>query len=243
MIVQPASLGPRSRSRRLARSGALALPVVAFVAIVAAGLAGPARDPVPSAPVPAEATAPAVIGDGVTPTAGAAIVATRPVFPGRVDGLQVHGVRWTLDARSRGLARGRIAIAGYLGEEVAGPGCRFDQPAFPRTACVRVAVLAADPWDGRSVSERELPPYHLHAQVLAGVDVRVGEPATDRPNDPRSLAVIVVAHFDDPRAEPCVPEGRHCGQELVIESVAWRDDIGFGAPSTSPAPSITSPRG
>jgi hypothetical protein len=31
----------------------------------------------------------------------------------------------------------------------------------------------------------------------------------------------VIAGFDDPRARRCLPAGRHCAEELVIERVAW----------------------
>jgi hypothetical protein len=55
--------------------------------------------------------------------------------------------------------------------------------------------------------------------------------------------VILLARFSDPRAEPCVPAGRHCGQELVVERVAWVDGVEYPTtptidPAVDPAASL-----
>ena len=225
MIVQPSSIEPRSRGRRALRAAGLVLPVVILGAVIGAGLAGPSPEPEAAASTPASVppgtAAPAIAGE---PSSAAipGIAAARWVFPGRVAGLQVHGVRWTLDARSRGLARGVIAIAGYLRENGPATGCGAgDVQGNVATSCERTAVLAADPWSGGPLGERELPPFHLHAQFPAGIREPSQASLFARSNEDPSPAVVVIARFDDPRATPCVPEGRHCGQELVVERVAW----------------------
>jgi hypothetical protein len=46
--------------------------------------------------------------------------------------------------------------------------------------------------------------------------------------DPRTgeltpVAVVVIGRFDDPRARDCQPGRRHCGEEFVLERIAWAD--------------------
>src|SRR5215218_10661558 len=120
MIVQPASLGPSGRRRRVLRIVGLVVPVVLLAGVVAAGVLGPSPAPVPSA-----APELAVATPSATPSASP-VAEPEPgvaVFPSSVAGLEVHGVQYTLEARNRGIARGLVAVAGYLGLDSLPDGC------------------------------------------------------------------------------------------------------------------------
>jgi hypothetical protein len=220
MIVQPAPLGSSSRRRRALRTIGLLLPVVLLGVVVGVGLATPA----PSPPPDRTATPTAVVADTTQDRSPApeGIAVSAPVFPRDIAGLQVHGVRWTLEARSRGLARGVIAVAGYLGLVSSPRDCRGQLGAFG-PFCARTGVLGERPWTAGPLTETELQPYHLHPQFPVGVSVPGQIPLATGAAGVPSPPVILIARFDDSRAERCVPEGRHCGQELVVERVAWVD--------------------
>src|SRR5829696_9253039 len=111
MIVQPASLGPSGRPRRVLRIVGLLVPVVLLSGVVAAGVLGPS-------PAPAPTTAPVALASPSASASASPFAEPEPgvaVFPSSVAGLDVHGVQWTLEARNRGIARGVVAVAGYLG--------------------------------------------------------------------------------------------------------------------------------
>ena len=225
MIVEPASLGPRSRPRRTLRAIALAVPVLLLVAVVGVGLMGPepedVREPQPTAAAVAVADPSA---PGPDPVVGAGPMVQ---FPTRAAGLEVHGVRSTLEARDRGLVRGGVvAVAGYLALDEQPSDCIGGGLGIAVPFCERTGVLAEDPWSGVTTTGRGLPPFHLHPQIPSGVRVpylAASAASLGRPAQP----VVVLARFDDPRAAPCVPGGRHCGQELVVERVVWIDGEDF----------------
>jgi hypothetical protein len=221
MIVQPAPLGPRGRPRRVLGLVGLVVPVLLFAGVVAAGVLGPTTRPAPSR-VPAS-------DEGVanaTPTPAASlppVAPEQPIFPSRIAGLEVHGVHWTLEARNRGLARGVIAVAGFLGLDTIPGECRDSRLGVFGPFCRRVAVLGEMPWYGATHSSPDPAGFHLHPQFPVGV--RIPSQASFVAMSPSTATppVILLARFSDPRAEACVPGGRHCGQELVVERVAWVD--------------------
>jgi hypothetical protein len=231
MIVQPAPIGPRSTPRRLLRVAGLVTPVVLLVAAVALGLFGPRPEPAdgdPARPEVALAGTPAANPPTAIPATSPdpAAPAQAAVFPRTLAGLEVHGVRWTVEARNRGLARGVIAVAGYLSldppTEVCGDGGAGGGLGTVVPFCTRTAVLAGSPWPAGEQEETSLAPYHLHPQIPPGVRVPFSVASASRVGAD-AKAVILLARFDDPRAAACVPEGRHCGQELVVERIAWVD--------------------
>src|SRR6187402_1870489 len=146
MIVQPASLGPRGRPRRVLRIVGLVVPVLLLGGVVVAGVLGPSPAPAPSsAPVVAVASPSGV-------TLASPVAEPEPgvaVFPASIAGLQVHGVHWTLEARNRGIARGVVAVAGYLGLDSIPAACADDaRLGVFGPFCERIAVLAEEPWYG-----------------------------------------------------------------------------------------------
>jgi hypothetical protein len=233
MIVQPASLGPRGRPRRVLRVVGLIVPVLLLGGIVAAGVLGPA--PAPSR-VPASDPAVAVTSPSapVSPTAPPA--PRTPIFPSTVAGLEVHGVHWMLEARNRGLARGVIAVAGFLGLETIPDECRDARLGVFGAFCRRVGVLGETPWFGARENSPDPAGFHLHPQFPVGV--RIPSQASFVALSPSTATppVILLARFSDPRAELCVPGGRHCGQELVVERVVWVDGSDYPTtPTIDPA--------
>ena len=81
--------------------------------------------------------------------------------------------------------------------------------------CRRESVLREAPdtgWGGA----------HLHPQLLPGTGLgRTRRLLAQEPGSP--LPVVVLAHFGDPRVASCSMGGRHCGEELVIDRIAWAD--------------------
>lgn len=236
MIVQPASLGPRSRPRRALRVLALVVPVVLLAGVIAVGVLGPQPEPPPDRP----SDVPVAVVDASAPPAPSSPSPspgpTVPVFPSEIAGLDVHGVTWTLEARNRGLARGLIAVAGYLGLDTIPAGCRDAQLGVFGAFCSRVGVLGEDPWYGATNTGPEPPGFHLHPQFLPGV--RIPSQATFVALSPSTQTppVIVLGRFNDDRAATCVPGGRHCGQEFVVERVAWVDGAEYPvSPAIDPA--------
>ena len=145
MIVQPAPLDPRSGPRRAVRVLGLVVPVVLLTVIVGIGLAGPALVPAPSPAIavnPAPSARSSAAATEESSPVYHAVSGLEPVFPSSVAGLVVHGVPWTLEARSRGLARGLIAVAGYLGENTVPAGCSGGKLRVFGPTCERTAVLA-----------------------------------------------------------------------------------------------------
>jgi hypothetical protein len=224
MIVQPAPLGPRGRPRRVLRIVGLVVPVVLLSGVVAAGLLGPSPVPVPSA-----APELAVASPSVAPSASP-IAQPEPgvaVFPSSVAGLDVHGVQYTLEARNRGIARGLVAVAGYLGLDWLPDGCIDRRLGIFGPFCERIAVLGEDPWYGSTHIGPDAPGFHLHPQFPVGV--RMPSQATNIAVSPSTATppVVILGRFNDSRARPCEPDGRHCGLELVVEQVAWVDGTAY----------------
>jgi hypothetical protein len=99
-----------------------------------------------------------------------------------------------------------------------------------------VAVLGETPWFGATHNSPDPAGFHLHPQFPVGVRVPSQASFVALSPSTRTPPVILLARFSDPRAETCVPEGRHCGQELVVERVAWVDGNEYPtSPTIDPA--------
>ena len=136
---------------------------------------------------------------------------------------------WTRRRATAASRRGVVAVAGYLGLDAIPDDCRDTRLGIVR------AVLRADrpcwrrlPGTAPRTPDRMTPGFHLHPQFPVGVRdalaVRVRGDLRRRRGRRRSC---ILGRFGDDRAEPCVPGGRHCGQELVVERVAWVDGIEY----------------
>jgi len=220
VIVQPVPVGPPSRTRRLLRAAAAIVPLALLAGVVAFGIMGPR--PEPPGPSSTLSPAPAAAQPGATPasasTPDVALVRSLPRYPSRVLGLPVQSGSEVLAARAAGEADGLIAISGHLGLRDLPETC-YDTRLGPYGAfCARVGVLAQAPW-AADTGFAQLG-SHLHPQFPVGVRVpfRVAEVAR---SGWAASPAVVIARFDDPRARRCIPVGRHCGEELLVERVAW----------------------
>jgi hypothetical protein len=224
MIVQPASLGPSGKPRRVLRIVGIVVPVLLLGGVVAAGVLGPS-------PVPPPSIAPdiALASPTLAPSASPSPEPARGIatFPSTVAGIGVHGVQYTLEARNRGIARGLVAVAGYLGLDDVPDGCTDRRLGIFGPFCERIAVLGEDPWYGAANNGPDAPGFHLHPQFPVGV--RMPSQATNVAISPSTATppVVIIGRFNDTRARPCEPEGRHCGLELVVEQVAWVDGTAY----------------
>ena len=190
---------------------------------------------------PSATGAPAVGGGAAT----AADLDTPGDFPADVDGLPVVGVNAAKRlAGDPSLAGRSIAIRGWLTVPQIRETCSAPAPVAPgldgtgspapaqvpvddplgaaAAFCLREAVLREAPGADWGVA-------HLHPQLLPGTAlgrIRRVFAATD--GEP--VPVVVVAHFGDARAASCTGAGRHCGEEMVVDRIAWT----LGAPSRPP---------
>ena len=99
-----------------------------------------------------------------------ALKETVAVFPASIAGLRVHGVHWTLEARNRGIARGVVAVAGYLGLDSIPDACADDtRLGIFGPFCDRIAVLAEHPWYGATHNAPDVAGFHLHPQFPVAV--------------------------------------------------------------------------
>lgn len=175
-------------------------------------------------------------GDGGRATDGAAALEAAAAFPDEVEGLRVIDVSQAKRlARDPALAGRTLAIRGWLSPPQLRDPCRVpaavhaavgDTPSAgvaaaaapvtdPLTAaaafCHRDAVLRESP-------SREWSVAHVHPQLLPGTGLGRARRVLAR-GDP--VPVVVLAHFGDPRAGSCAAGGRHCGEGLVVDSIAW----------------------
>jgi hypothetical protein len=220
VIVQPVPVGTPSRARRLLRVAAVMVPLALLTGVVAFGVLGP-RPEAPG-PLTALSPAPAAAQPDATPapasTPDVAVVRGLPHYPSRVLGLAVRSVSEVLAARAAGETDGLVAISGHLGLRDLPETCHDARLGPYGAFCARIGILAQAPW-AADTGFAQLGP-HLHPQFPVGVRVpfRVTEVAR---SGWAASAAVVIARFDDPRARRCVPVGRHCGEELVVERVAW----------------------
>ena len=225
MIVQPSSLGPSGKPRRVLRIVGLVVPVLLLSGVVAAGVLGPSPVPAPPSTAPDVAIASPAVPPSMSPSDEPA--SGVPIFPSTVAGLDVHGVQYTLEARNRGIARGLVAVAGYLGLDTVPDGCTDRRLGIFGPFCERIAVLGEDPWYGATNNGPDAPGFHLHPQFPVGV--RMPSQSTNVAISPSTATppVVILGRFNDSRARPCEPAGRHCGLELVVERVAWVDGTAY----------------
>lgn len=186
----------------------------------------------PGGTAPSATGAPAVGGGAAT----AADLDTPGDFPAEVDGLPVVGVNAARRlAGDPSLAGRSIAIRGWLtvpqiretcsGPAPAGPGLDGTGSPAPAQVPVEDPVGAAAAFCLREAVLREAPGTdwgvaHFHAQLLPGTGLgRIRGVFAAAGGDP--VPVVLVAHFGDARGESCIDAGRHCGEELVVDRIAW----------------------
>jgi hypothetical protein len=214
------SIAPRPIA--VARALALGLAVVVGAGTIAWATSRP--DEEAAAAGPAVAT-PAPTAPPATRSVAGLASDTPGDFPAEIHDLRVIGINEALGRADDPTLGGRsLAIRGWLTRPAFREPCAAtDDPVAEGAAfCRREAVLREAPGDEWRVA-------HLHPQLLPGTGLgRVRRAFAAAGDDP--VPVVVIAHFGDPRAAPCTAAGRHCGDELVIDRVAWA----LGAPVRPP---------
>lgn len=140
-----------------------------------------------------------------------------------------------LERRRAGLLGGVAAVGGYFAVREA--------TTCEGTFCARTGIIAARPFTA-ATGFADIG-NHLHPQLPVGVvlpraaDLSRADPAPDGPEAPPAVLIV---RFDDLRARECLPAGRHCGEELVVERVVWVDGDSYPAiRAVEPAVPVTPP--
>lgn len=219
MIVEPVPAGPRGPLHRVAGMLGLLAPIVVLIAVVGAAAAGRSADAVPGESPSASAWAASVASPAPSVRSGP----VPPVaFPRTAFGLPVVDVTDALTLARSGRAPSVLAIAGHLRYRSTASPCPPTGYGPYDPLCHRFGVLAASPIDPAPSGDGPGIPWrmgaHLHPQFPVGTPLPREVRTTLRGG---SVPVVLIARFDDPRAIPCEPGGRHCGEELVVERVAW----------------------
>ena len=226
MIVEPVG-APRRSVPGFGNGLRIALPFVALVAVVGAGVLGRDGQTTEEGATVARAT-PGNAGTSLEPPSSTSASRTtdRAEFPDSLLGLPVSTTEETLRRRHEGSAVGVVAVSGYLSTTTDDAGCSPSLVLMPpvRPLCRRHGILAdhrQSPFASRRDGSRPRLGPHLHPQFPPGTRLPEQADRTRADADGTPLPVVVLGRFDDPRAVACGPGGRHCGEEFVVESVAW----------------------
>lgn len=174
--------------------------------------------------------------------------ATSPVwtasFPAEVDGHDVHSVSELLAARAAGqLSGGPIALAGYWSYLLVGHSCGAPQgdPGELEIYCHDGEFGITERNEPSAILTREslllraegpmVTPWVsetlLRTIVLAPVNGQMFPP----------VPILVLGHFDDPRAAQCRPAARAlCEDRFVIDELVDFDVAAVATPGVSPTP-------
>jgi hypothetical protein len=244
MPVELERVGAGDRAGRRTGLVTALLPVAALCLVVAAALlggrtpdAGPKANPLSPIANATPATPPSTrLTDGSSgdPGASGRSAALEASLPDYAFGLEMLSVGEAIERRAAGQGGDDItAISGYLSPDPRSPNCGESALVLDNAFCERRMVLASTPVPrveqtgdgGLSTIADARWGSHLHVQALPGIPLPglfdAGPKAAIGPVAP--ILVVVIGRFDDPRARPCVRPGRHCGEELVAERLAWAD--------------------
>ena len=220
---EPRPGGARPRLRPLVILVPAAALLLAFV-VFGGGLSAPTPSPSPSPGVPSP-----------SPSAQA--------FPATVDGLPVLTVGEVLAARAAGGLRNQaVAVGGYWSDRSSGHSCPAQQTGDLEIYCHdgeygiterdEPITVIDDNGHITRASVRHLTPWVPKAPSasLFNLPWTNGQPYPPVP-------IVVVGHFDDPRAAECRPQARQlCRDRLVIDRIALFDPSSVPAPTPTPIP-------
>jgi len=234
--VQSLTPDPRSRARTVV---AVAIPVVLFVAFVAAGVLGRTAAG-PGTRFAAVETPDPASGPLATPrTPDTAPEDPRPTsasIPTATMGLRVRSVGEILDLRAAGeIGREVVAVAGWLTIPAVGDCALPDGVALSvaerDVLCQRETILADDALPilavehrGGLVSLRD-PGRHLRPQAIPGVELAsvAGRQFMGNSTELRPRRVVIAGRFGDTRLAECRPPATGCDETFAIERVIWVD--------------------
>jgi hypothetical protein len=234
---------PSVRARiRLSRASVAAAIVIVGIGIVAmASMGGMGRSVDPSAGI-ASPSITALPSTTSLPSPSPAPSDT----PNALAGLTVHSVSELLELRSGGHIGGEpVALRGFWSDRGFGHSCvpPDSQPGELQIRChdgefgitERDEPIGTLTVDGRFVPHEgpALTPYveEALAQRLFTLPYVNGQYFHPVP-------IVVVGHFDDPRADLCQPEARErCRDRFVIDQVVEFDPHAVPTPGVTPSPS------
>ncbi|MEO5964494.1 MAG: hypothetical protein ABIR11_03440, partial [Candidatus Limnocylindrales bacterium] len=208
MIIEPVPTNPRSPVRRFMRVVGITLPVLLLGAVVAAGVLGPR----PAPPEPAPSGPVATAAGSLLPQVVAPDVLDARIPPVEAD-LRVLTIA-AAQARLAAADQEPIAVAGTLGDVAAVTDCRAaagDTRGSLGPLCERSARLIDGPATAGGL--------HIHLHIPAGV--RLPGPF-EVPGTTAAMPVVLIGRSVGPDA-PCVTSQRGCGEQLVLDRVAWLD--------------------
>jgi hypothetical protein len=227
---------PMDHPRIAGRSGAGRAAVMAVVGIgllALASMAGLGGSPEPSDDAVAPPTTVLPSPTGSPPTSSTAPTATSDAL----EGLTIYSVRELMDLRAAGRIGGeRVALRGLLFDRTSMQTCVVSlPPATPQTRChdgelgiydrgepLGILTLARTPFVDEAGANPLFPPTYPNGQ----------------PPDP-AVSIVVVGHFDDPRAEDCQPEFRQlCRERFVLEQIVESHPEAVPTPGITPPPTL-----
>ena len=174
--------------------------------------------------------------------------------PTSVDGLPVMTVSEVLNARAAGGLRNQpVAVGGYWSyDRITVIGCQAEVPLGS------LLLTCGDRL--RGITERDEPVFlfgrrnetlwqaqgpHLYpyfASDLAELDKLLDTAASDGTPFP-PVPIVVVGHFDDPRAALCHAREQECADRLVVDRIAYYNRNlarwAAGIPTPEPADPLT----
>jgi hypothetical protein len=239
MLFEPVPARPAGRGSRLRTTIAVLGPVAALILIVGAAWQDPGRNSDPGPPLRvADVAQPSRVADRTAEPPLASdrgpVAVKHSVFPATAFRLHVRTVDETRAAHVAGDIDDRpVAVSGFLSIDPRHRICLGVIPVLGDSFCRRAAILTDEPkpifavrtGDPSSTDRIRAIGPHLHPQILPGTvlpaELTEGEDTGDAPVEP--MPAVVIGRFGDPRAERCRPGGRHCGEEFVLERVAWID--------------------
>jgi hypothetical protein len=232
MQLEPVQTSPIGRRSRLRTITAIVAPVVALVLVVAIAWPGGSIEPVPADPLTPE-DPPAFVPSPSAPHPSPGLAIAEGEFPERAFGLRVRGVDELVAARRAGrLDDAVVAVGGYLVPDLRPLDCDPVGPDGIDPFCRRSILLVSrpdPPAADRGAAGSQVPSWlsrpHLHPQVPPGTLLpRLDQLTIAGADDALTpIRVVLIGRFDDPRAVSCQPGGRHCGEELVVERLAWAE--------------------
>lgn len=218
-------MGTRRTPRRavvLALAAALVIAVIGAISLVGGGSAPPSAT-APTSPSPSAKIAGPPIGESV-------------------NGLIVRSVGQVLDRRASGAIKGEpIALGGYWTDRTIVHSCAVvvPEPGVLELGCHDIEfgiternepILTFHPDQIRAAAGAYLNPYIPRAlqQGLFSLPVVGGQRYPPVP-------IVVLGHFDDPRAIECRPQFRQmCLDRFVVDRIVLFDLSGAAAPTAPP---------
>jgi hypothetical protein len=228
---------PRRSRLPILLAPAVVVALIAFVALVGG-----------STPSPSPSNALASATANPTATAIPPSPSATVTFPVSVDGLTVQNVSELLAARAAGRAvGGPYALRGYWSNNYLPMFCAYRPPGgvlLPECEDGTWGITERDEeifhWDSSTEESTSAAGPHLTPYVEKASADRsrlFGHSQGANGQDWPPVPIVMVGHFDDPRAVECPPTMRpRCADRFVLDRIVMFDPESVPAPTPTPAP-------